>query len=278
MPSNGFYIYCTNGRFYNESTYNSSLDPVGIAVIHDQTQFIMALDEFKNLKIASNTIMKDMDYTSVEETALSDFNGRELTNEILMMVNNSDSSQYSCASYLFKTGNYGYLPSIAQLNIMWSNIDYVNQLLTLCGGTELKTSGSYNYYCSSKFHTPNTSSKDGCIWVIECSTSKIAYTGYSSSCYVRPVVEFYKYEYPENSIILAWTGYGFEMTLEYPCYGSIFVSTVIDGSEESLSIYEGETHCSAGACSISCTREQFDTAIIAHTLTDGYYWYKVVKQ
>ena len=86
--------------------------------------------------------------------AQQDFNGKENTATVIAYVRDSgkDLSEYPAFEYVYNYKTTGtnagewYLPTLGELNAVYSNKDYMNYALSLLGKKDIPT---YNYYWSS---------------------------------------------------------------------------------------------------------------------------------
>lgn len=143
------YIYTTNGKFILPQfwgLYEETEKPVGIALKEGQHGVLVALKDSKKYLVLLDEYQKDITGKSLnnDKDAQSDWNGRENT-ELFVKVG-SPAAKF-CADYETETIKKGYwwLPSYAEMELMYRHKDKIDVCLTICDGSPLY----YGWYWTS---------------------------------------------------------------------------------------------------------------------------------
>lgn len=139
-----------------------SYQPVGVAVVELESQFIVAPKEnASNLKFGGyGTRISDIVTTTDSAVAALDFQGQHNTEQIISQLGagNAPAAEY-CANYIFPNGQTGYLGAAGQWSIAYNNKTEIDTCISLIGGTAISTI----YYRTSTQYGPNDS------WVLTWS-------------------------------------------------------------------------------------------------------------
>ena len=134
----GVFIQDTNGKLWETEDWDNSVKPNAIAIITDETKFLMALEQ-TDLQISSTCqteLEEHMYAASCHKLAISDYDGAGNTARMLKAQPSTDYAAGYCNAFVFPNGKTkGYLPSLGQLYLAYQNGEAVNDALRACGGT-----------------------------------------------------------------------------------------------------------------------------------------------
>lgn len=159
-PSNGVYIYADDGKYYTTDEWMTKYKAILVAVITDNCQFGIALE---NAKIGSSSSFSFC-YSvgtvySDQATAITDYDGLGNTSKISYKASNYNTSNLygnsqnspcgadAARNYEFADGRLGYLGSLGEWKAVIDNISAVEEALSYAGGAALSTSA---YITSTK--------------------------------------------------------------------------------------------------------------------------------
>lgn len=138
LPPNGVYIQHVDGSLYVPSKWAAAnTDANGVAVIAGSVKFVVSKEgPISGLYWSSlvSTVISGIVTTTVQSEALKDYAGPANT-ELL-----SGASAGACKDYIFPNGARGYMPSIGELNVLYTYKTEVNSALAKIGGTEINKS------------------------------------------------------------------------------------------------------------------------------------------
>lgn len=158
-PSNGVYIYADDGKYYTTDEWMAKYNAVFVAVITDNCQFGIALEDAKIVRDSyvtqSTFYFGNSSATAITDaaTAKTDYNGLENTRK---MSNNyrkwSSANLYNlsqpnlfavdaCRNYKFSDGRLGYVGSAGEWQAFYDNRAAISEALDYAGGSRL--SGTY---------------------------------------------------------------------------------------------------------------------------------------
>lgn len=126
-----------------------SYQPVGIAVIEPESQFIISPSESSSyLTWGSRGVMiTGIATTKDSATAIRDYAGSSNTKQIISQLGaeGAPATGY-CANYIFPNGQKGYLPAIGQWQEIFNNKSEIDTYMSLIGGMAIRTN---QYHWSS---------------------------------------------------------------------------------------------------------------------------------
>lgn len=161
-PTEGIYIEDTNLNLWNTEDWDGSATPNGIAVITGKSSFVIALEQPNGLqKIESyDTAPYDGYLASFtdEISARNDFNGDVNTSNMMKVESSSSFAAGFCGTYLFPSGENGFLPSLGQWAEVYNNKNQIEAALVKVGGDGFFSdrqywSSTYNGYNSVNYHS-----------------------------------------------------------------------------------------------------------------------------
>lgn len=160
----GVFIEDIDGNLYTEAQWDGSKTPNGIAVITENCQFVMALQDAHTSYCqwgSYGTEVTGVLTTTDESTAKTDYRGNENTTAILNQLGNSSSTSdapaaYYCRAFTFPNGRKGYLGAAGEWQAALNNKNAIVSALSKCGGTAMSDyywastqySSSYSWYMS----------------------------------------------------------------------------------------------------------------------------------
>lgn len=153
VKGNGVYIQDINGNLWEVDDWDGSVAPNAIAVIADESKFLIALTQMPSAgPISRDPTAPIDDYmaAALDTTeAKAEYDGAGNTAKILKVESCTDYAAGYCDAFIFPDNKTkGYLPSLGQLNLAYQNKAAVDAALGKCGGTAMSTSC---YYWSSTF-------------------------------------------------------------------------------------------------------------------------------
>ena len=183
------YIQDINGKLWETEDWDNSVKPYAIAIITDETKFLMALEQ-SDLAM-SNICQTDFDEymfaALTSHVAIKNYDGAGNTEKMLKAQPSTDYAAGYCNAFTFPDGKTkGYLPSLGQLYLACRNKGEVNAALSKCGGTTMST--NYNYW-SSTFWGKNQYDYRSC-WVLGWNDSGIYNVRLIDVECVRPFADF----------------------------------------------------------------------------------------
>lgn len=186
----GVFIQDTNGKLWETEDWDNSVKPNAIAIITDETKFLMALEQ-SDLQISSTCqteFEEHMYAASTSHAAIKNYDGAGNTARMLKVQPSTDYAAGYCNAFTFPNGKTkGYLPSLGQLYLACRNKGKVNAALGKCGGTAMGI--PYVYYWSSTFWGNNRYGYRNC-WILSWSDGGVDNYYLNSYFYVRPFADF----------------------------------------------------------------------------------------
>lgn len=152
MHKDRFLVTQDNWTYPNE-------EASGVAVKTDNCAFVIAKEEESSIQWgAYGTIVSGCTYTQDQNTAKTDYKGRQNTDAIVDHLGMSSTYMYAaryCKEYIFPHGVQGYLPALGELYEALQNKSEVDACMSLINGKPLYD-GSINNYTkwSSTQHSP----------------------------------------------------------------------------------------------------------------------------
>ena len=142
---NGIYIQHTDGTLYSveewgEKGYGNTVAN-GVALVNAKASFVIhpsASTGNKPWINPASLVEGVVTATSVEE-AKNDFAGVANTEAILAVPNANSAAAYWNSHNRFKSGEYGYIPSAGELNLIHENKAEINAAMAAIGGTSVGT-------------------------------------------------------------------------------------------------------------------------------------------
>lgn len=134
------FIQDVNGKLWTASDWDNSVIPNGVAIKVGEGYCVVALNSLGNFRISYDQKFEapDMPICVPASNAILDMDG--YANTELMAAFYGTSTTYAvgaCVNHTFPNGEKGYLPSAGEVSALISNLDYANELIALCGGTQI---------------------------------------------------------------------------------------------------------------------------------------------
>lgn len=177
-PSNGVYILADDGKYYTTDEWMTKYVAVLVAVITDNCQFGIALED-ATIKVSNSYTESSFSFGkssgtiySTESTAITDYDGLGNTSKISHNYRDYDSeslygrnSASRCAAdaarnYEFSDGRLGYLGALGEWKAVIDNISAINKALSYAGCNVLSQTG----YCTSTKYDSDSG------WVVKYKT------------------------------------------------------------------------------------------------------------
>lgn len=163
----GVSIQHIDGSYYTTEQWTaegfSNDEANGVAVLTEQTMFVIAKQNITS-KVWSNDSSKVIEGVSTfssRSDAIKDMAGYDNTLHMVSVDGAGGAAPY-CRSYNFPDGKKGYLPSLGEMQIMFSYKQEVNAAMSLIGGDEIiddvywsstQSSASYAWGIKGAFST-----------------------------------------------------------------------------------------------------------------------------
>ena len=156
----GIFIEDIDGNLYTEAQWDGSKTANGIAVLTDNCEFVIALQDAytSTCQWGSNGILaRGITTTTIQSEAMIDYDGEIQTISILAELGNSSSTSdapaaYYCHAFTFPNGKKGYLGAAGEWQAVLDNKVAIVSALNKCGGSAMSprywTSTQYNKYIS----------------------------------------------------------------------------------------------------------------------------------
>lgn len=186
--SEGVFIQDVNGNLWKTKDWDGSAAPNAIAVIADESKFLIALvqSELQMSIVCQTELDRYMFGTSCRKLAISDYDGVGNTANILKLISSTDYAAGYCNSFTFPNGKTkGYLPSLGQLKLAYKNKGEIEVALNKCGGTAMEQSSPF---WSSTFWGVYGSITRSC-WLFYWGTGGVSFGPLSVNYYVRPFAD-----------------------------------------------------------------------------------------
>lgn len=183
----GVFIQDIDGKLWKPEDWDNSTTADFVAVLTEECSFGIYLKNYSNTCQISNdydlALDNYMTAISDAESAKTDFDGIINTANIMKMEPSTDCAAGWCTERTSPSGKRGFLPSLGQLNIVYNNLDEVNNALTIAGGGEFRMTNLDTYW-SSTFK--GTGSMDSRIcWTFRFIDGSCGYTDINGAYYVR---------------------------------------------------------------------------------------------
>ena len=163
---NGVYIQAIDGQLYTEADWDGSKTPNGIAVVTDNCEFVMALQDAHSSSCqfgGYGTEVSGITTTTSSSTAATDYDGNGNTTTIINALNGTNdgyvdgapAAEY-CRAYTFSNGATGYMGAAGEWQAALDNMSAVASALSACGGTAMSNWYWTSTQCSSNlsWHVP----------------------------------------------------------------------------------------------------------------------------
>lgn len=143
--ANGVYIEDINGKLWTEAEWNGSVTPNGVAVITDECQFVMALEDVDAQYWAPNYAgVPGAFLTNFLETAKTDYSGIVNTQKVIEKFSSDTSTAaYCCQNFIFPNGGKGYVGAVGEWQAVINNKDAIFSALSKCGAEDMVQTSSY---------------------------------------------------------------------------------------------------------------------------------------
>ena len=183
------FIQDVNHKLWKTCDWDGSVKPNAIAVIADETKFLIALTQPSlciPISSASNDPLED--YMTAIPSLIevgADNDGVGNTARIMKMQPNTEYAAGYCNAFTFPDGKTrGSLPSLGQLWLAYKNKAKIDAALSKCGGIPMNddlywSSTFWGVYCDCR----------GC-WLLRWSDGGVGCSSLGSSHYVRPFADF----------------------------------------------------------------------------------------
>lgn len=143
---NGVYVYSSDGKLYDPSSWDTSLNDnaLGVAVVTDNCKFAISKDLPTANNIAWSSALYGTDVngiltTTSQATAITDYAGQDNT-DLIMDASAIENESNNAAKYCYAqtlNGEYGYLPSAGELAVMYNNKSDIDEALMLIGSKSI---------------------------------------------------------------------------------------------------------------------------------------------
>lgn len=193
-PSNGTYIYDTDGKFTSVSSWKTSNNSkaVGVAIINDNCKYVIAKNDIGVAERFGGTINGTgggILFDSLESPAAHKqyCNGYEDTLKIVSSYSGTDyngrvdTAAHDCYNYIFPNGERGYLGSSGEWYVIYDHGNStVNNALTKIGGTA---------FTNDKYWTSTGASLGASMYRLTFSSRSLAVGSYGNKYYIRPFLK-----------------------------------------------------------------------------------------
>ena len=193
-PSNGTYIYDTDGKFTSVSSWKTSNNSkaVGVAIINDNCKYVIAKNDIGVAERFGGTINGTgggILFDSLESPAAHKqyCNGYEDTLKIVSSYSGTDyngrvdTAAHDCYNYIFPNGERGYLGSSGEWYVIYDHGNStVNNALTKIGGTA---------FTNDKYWTSTGASLGASMYRLTFSSGSLAVGSYGNKYYIRPFLK-----------------------------------------------------------------------------------------
>jgi hypothetical protein len=193
-PSNGTYIYDTDGKFTSVSSWKTSNNSkaVGVAIINDNCKYVIAKNDIGVAERFGGTINGrggGILFDSLESPdAYKQYcNGYEDTLKIVSSYSGTDyngrvnTAAHDCYNYIFPNGERGYLGSSGEWYVIYDHGNStVNNALTKIGGTA---------FVSDKYWTSTGAGLGASMYRLTFSSGSLGAGSYGNKYYIRPFLK-----------------------------------------------------------------------------------------
>lgn len=202
------YILCDDGRIINESDFNPGFHtPVAVvfaplatdkhpvlAVMLDEVDYIQFADTLSFDQKTSGDIAAYDGYTNTVALQTTNIIRKELVDSL--HLDNADNYYKSPLGLLAFRSHYfaqsDYVPSVAEMRLLYQNLDKVNGMIVKCGGTPISRSpeGAGCWYWTSTEVKENSMNQS---WLISMADGSIHKAPKTNSYRARLIVEYNPY-------------------------------------------------------------------------------------
>lgn len=193
-PSNGTYIYDTDGKFTSVSSWKTSNNSkaVGVAIINDNCKYVIAKNDIGVAERFGGTINAKTGgilFDSLESPASEKqyCNGYEDTLKIVSSYSGTDyngrvdTAAHDCYNYIFPNGERGYLGSSGEWYVIYDHGNStVNNALTKIGGTA---------FTNDKYWTSTGAGLGASMYRLTFSSGSLGSGTYGNKYYIRPFLK-----------------------------------------------------------------------------------------
>lgn len=193
-PSNGTYIYDTDGKFTSVSRWKTSNNSkaVGVAIINDNCKYVIAKNDIGVAERFGGTINGKgggilFDSLESPDAYKQYCNGYEDTLKIVSSYSGTDyngrvnTAAHDCYSYIFPNGERGYLGSSGEWYVIYDHGNStVNNALTKIGGTA---------FTNDKYWTSTGAGLGASMYRLTFSSGSLAVGSYGNKYYIRPFLK-----------------------------------------------------------------------------------------
>lgn len=128
-----------NGMLWSEEDWDGSVEPNGVAIITSNCSFVVALENAPtSLPTDSESALDSSSLPVILSTtsAKKDYAGLDNT-QVMLSDYGDDVAEAAgyCNNYIFPNGNKGYLPSLGEMNTLYSFKSSLGTILGTIGGT-----------------------------------------------------------------------------------------------------------------------------------------------
>ena len=193
LKKDSVYIQDVNGKLWKTEEWDDSVKPNAIAVIADETKFLIALTQAPSKKALCNVSHAPLEEYMVShsrEEAMDDYDGAGNTEKIIMVEASKAFAAGYCDNFIFPDGKTrGYLPSLGQLVIAYRNKVEITFALRKCGGDAMVTGHYWSSTCGGTVHYRIIDSWFRECWLFDwCGSITTARVVYDYQ--VRPFADF----------------------------------------------------------------------------------------
>ena len=193
-PSNGTYIYDTDGKFTSVSSWKTSNNSkaVGVAIINDNCKYVIAKNDIGVAERFGGTINGKgggilFDSLESPDAYKQYCNGYEDTLKIVSSYSGTDyngrvdTAAHDCYNYIFPNGERGYLGSSGEWYVIYDHGNStVNNALTKIGGTA---------FTNDKYWTSTGAGLGASMYKLTFSSGSLAVGSYGNKYYIRPFLK-----------------------------------------------------------------------------------------
>lgn len=144
----GVFIQDIYGNLYTEDEWDSSKTPNGIAVLTDECQFVIALEDIDGYHEWGYGLVSGITTVTNSNEAQQDFDGEAQTDIIINELGDNALAANKCKSFVFPNGQRGYLGAAGEWYIAYNNWNTLEALSSIIDLDDLL----YSYYWTSTQH------------------------------------------------------------------------------------------------------------------------------
>lgn len=200
----GVFIQAVDGTLYTASEFSSDITPNGIAVITDNCEFVIALQDVSNYSkwSGSGLSVSNVAYYTDYYEAIKDYAGETNTDTIIACLAGRTSdditgapSAEKCRGFKFPNGRKGYLGSAGEWRAVLDNYSTIASALSICGGSAFPS--IIRHWTSTQYDLDYS-------WYSKVGEGSIMSTNKGTGCYVRAfasINEPSEFEFTVNDVL-----------------------------------------------------------------------------